>query len=496
VGSTTGSTKEHFEPPRVEACALCTRVILQYGSASSTLMHTPSAERDVYGNIDADAREFPYEQVADRLFWVKGFIESYLGHEQEKMQKKYSRDDENIADILNIVFVFMGARTGTLIMRKRGCLMLIERLNDIVAALGRPDCKLAWHECSAVNPLAVFVYRRDNPRYLRRYNLTQQEIGRNLDYFAAGHGGIDVTSEPVEGEEMGQIATYETTHGWDLYAERILLPYLRAEDELRMLQFQQRKIELLNVVSLRLGLSYRFAYAYVTPQIEQEIAAVLSRCTPPTTEWWSTHCYAVTSMTARFRYPLVLALPFYCGPVYTDLRWWSLIRIMYNTFATNMYWCHKRKGYTTALIEALIAAEETVFQGYDEEIVVEEVKTLLKVLEHRRETFPLRSPPKTRRQKAVSTLKNDLWWNWQRLKAATRSYFRPSCWKVKKSRVPPHSTIDAPKGGKHIHWRKTYPPMILLYMGGVFLGDVWGVCQMIGSKRQVENNDSEVGEIV
>lgn len=423
-----------------------------------------SAEEVLYGNQEISGRPFPTEKVVKKLAWLSPYLDSYKGYHES------IDSGEDISDMLNIVFVFMGARTATLLVRPNE-MVLIDRLNCVVKSLGYPEFQLEWHEVGTAAVNCICVYRRDNPRYIRRYNLTQREIGRNLDYFAAGHGGLWITPETVPTNDIGEVSAYETTHGWGIYAERVLLPYA-TEAEPRLLEFQRMKVSLLNSTCVELGLPYRFDFYYNTRQVEREIDFTLAQDPPPSAKWWETHRFKVLSRTPRFRSHIVLHLPFYAS-AYSDIRMWPLIQVMYNTFARNAPNCHLRRGYTSSLIQLFLDFENTRVDGLTLSEVVVDLKAKLKLLEERKDQFPYRSPMLPPRKQVVAKIKRLYHVESMRFQLQLASYFRRECWKVRIPSVPPFITVDAPPEADHDPLCRTFPPCIFVYF-------CWCILQELG----------------
>src|ERR1700737_3746857 len=133
-----------------------------------------SAETILYGNHQIVGRPFPRAQIVRKLSWLQPYLDRTAANEE-------ANESCYVSDMLNIIFVFMGARTSTLLAPPAD-LTLLDRLNSVIESLGYPEIKIEDHENGTAGPHCICIYRRDNPRYLRRYNLTDREIGRNLDY--------------------------------------------------------------------------------------------------------------------------------------------------------------------------------------------------------------------------------------------------------------------------------------------------------------------------
>jgi hypothetical protein len=444
----------------VLASATCSHIrgynlrVLKLWSTSRLKM---SAEAVLYGNNQLPGRPFPTSKIVKNLTWLHPYLESFYGYHE------ILNSGESISDMLNIVFVFMGARTATLLVRPDE-MALIHRLNTVVNVLGYPEFQLEWQGVGTAAPNCILVYRRDNPRYLRRFNLTQREIGRNLDYFAAGHVSAFPLGTPYGSRpnvvDIAEVVAYETTHGWFIYAERVFVPYVR-DREPQLIEFQRRKIDLLNSASSELGLPYRFNFCYSTDRIERETDIVLSQDTPPSMEWWEEYRFRILSLTPRFRFYNVLSLPFY-QTNYRDIRMWPLIQVMYQTFASNAPVCYERREYASALVKIFLEFQNALHDGSDLTQVVDEMKTKVKGIENQQDKFPLRHPDITSATYHIARIKMYYQLRSAQFWSQVCSWFRRDCWKVKIPTVPAFVTLDAPPGADDLPYFQMCPPLIAL----------------------------------
>src|SRR5579859_7007821 len=196
------------------------------------------AEHHVYGNYIEPA--FPLHDVLPCLHWLSGEVEKYA------VQTPVPFDI-----ILNIILVFVGARTSALLQNlTTDYRPFINRLNLCLDMAGASDFTLEVEQFY----MGDWIFRRNNPRFIRKHRLTTREIGQNLDMFAAGNIPRSMDEKRVFVEIVEMRTWTQVT------AEVVLDRCLKEGDNNRLAAFTQAKVDLFNRVFEELGLKYRFAW--------------------------------------------------------------------------------------------------------------------------------------------------------------------------------------------------------------------------------------------
>ena len=113
--------------------------------------------------------------TVDELRWLGPYL-------KEQMTGKW----EDVRCLLNTVLVFARARTST--FQNMSCwaqvAKLCHRLNATADKVGASHHKI---ELVRRGPTCFFVVCSNSPRFIWNVFLSHRDMGKNLDYFAAGH---------------------------------------------------------------------------------------------------------------------------------------------------------------------------------------------------------------------------------------------------------------------------------------------------------------------
>jgi hypothetical protein len=208
---------------------------------------------------------------------------------------------------------------------------LAKRLNSAANAVGA-----SHHQVELVRrgPKTYFVTCSQSPRFNWNVCLSHRDVGRNLDFFAPGHIGMDrkSTTYSVYFIEKGSFE--------ELTGESVLLHYLQ-ECEVRkeFERFNHVREKLFNATMEQLELAYRFKCLVIAPGIIESVPPVMARSTPPSTTWWEDHCFFVNG----FLLPdILLQSEFaFCGFDTKYEQYWALIQSTFQfmiKYKRNEYW--------------------------------------------------------------------------------------------------------------------------------------------------------------
>jgi hypothetical protein len=196
----------------------------------------------------------------------------------------------------------------------------MDRLNSILETLGGDALR---HRMELVERSHVFfITCRNSPRFNWKTHLTHLEVGRNLDFVAAGH--IFYSPQPARGSNL----FFERSSMELVVVENVLLESLEDEDVKReMMEFNLAKEKLFNEVMDKFGLEYRFKWFLVTPSLAIGAAIVLENETPPSAGWWDENCIFASGsgrVAGELTTPRFISFNVKFAP------YWSLIRHMYS----------------------------------------------------------------------------------------------------------------------------------------------------------------------
>jgi hypothetical protein len=231
------------------------------------------AELALYGNSKEPI--FPFAQVKGKLDWV-----------QEMLAK--CEDDwdewEKFPDRLNIILVFSRARTSTLVDRDflSEYKELVRRLNKVLKSVGAEHHTLTIvRRGNGGSKAPAFITCKQSPRFIWRSRPSTLDVGRNLDYIAAGHCVRDRT------EETGKLTFIETETGAIFICEIVLLKYLNAPGaSAKFTQFNDARASVMNDAFTQLGFPYRAVWELDTPDKQDAVMRVMTQLTPPDEDWW------------------------------------------------------------------------------------------------------------------------------------------------------------------------------------------------------------------
>lgn len=266
------------------------------------------AELRLYSNPTAP--QLPLEMVLPSLSWLPTEV------------AKYSTESMlSFAVIINIILVFAGARTSALLFNLTTDFHpFINRLNDALYASNQSSFRLTVDQ----SYMDDWVFRENSPRFIRSHCLTPREVGQNLDMFSPGN-----LNEISEDDKRFSIHIYEMETLTQVTAETILTSCLGLEDEQRLSEFTESKVQLFNHVFRVLGLEYQFEwFVRLLPRDEE---CVMSSNTAPSREWWAKHWpdIAFNSVGPRSHLRNIFE---------HHERHWPLITILWQFHRSNRFW--------------------------------------------------------------------------------------------------------------------------------------------------------------
>jgi hypothetical protein len=139
-------------------------------------------------------------------------------------------------------------------------------------------------EIARRGPTLFFITCKHNPRFNWRPHLTHLDIGRNLDYSAAGH----IFHPPLLPRAIIQFTERSMNR---IFGEFVLLETLRNEKSKgELYRFNTAKENLFNYTMQRLALPYRFKWVLIVPEKVEGVGVAISSNIPPSQEWWEGNC--------------------------------------------------------------------------------------------------------------------------------------------------------------------------------------------------------------
>ena len=270
------------------------------------------AEQVLYHNFEEP--EFPIHDVAKKLGWLPAYIDDIL------VENKYSSDRTDIfSTLIDTVLVFTRARTSVFHnMRQHDiCMSLTSRLNSVLQAI---DATHHSMELVRRGSNIFFITCSRRPRFIWKSRLTHREVGRNLDYFAAGH----FLRPPFP--PRGTISFVERESLTSLIDEIVYLDYVADKtDWERLVAFTSAKEALFNSVMDSLNLSFRFKWIFDCPEKHVEVSRVMKNPFPPSQEWWEKHCVWVDGF-GNDDVVLEMGGPMFCNFNTRFREFWPLIQ--------------------------------------------------------------------------------------------------------------------------------------------------------------------------
>lgn len=240
-------------------------------------------EQDLYG-ILLD-QNFKLSQLVDRLPWLPEILAA------SEPNPSTNPDTSSFRTLLDTVLVFGGARTSALhpVAYIDVCRNLVNRLNLVLDA-SREEFRFYGLEIVYRGPAQFFITRTYSPRFDWGLRLTHLQVGRNLDYFAAGH----VFNPPWP--DRGGLSFIECNTMTVISVEIFLLESLRnLEFYDQLVSFSDRKEKLMNTTMQELGLNYRFKWVLNAPEQRELVKTVMQQPIPPSEEWWEKYCYLINT---------------------------------------------------------------------------------------------------------------------------------------------------------------------------------------------------------
>ena len=206
------------------------------------------AEQTLYGNTAEPT--FPFELVTPRLKWLAPYLAERIG-----TQGPAHSANTNIVPLLNTILVFGRARTACLEDRLEPCRDLVKRLN---AELTKAGPAASYHKLEifrrGAGPGTFQITCANSPRFNWSMNATHLDLGRNLDYFAAGHIYEDVVVPEQHFVHFCEINTMRCTSAEVVPAQPLEDPEINR----KFREFNVRKERLLNHTMESFGLPYPF----------------------------------------------------------------------------------------------------------------------------------------------------------------------------------------------------------------------------------------------
>jgi hypothetical protein len=230
----------------------------------------------LYGN--SNEPKFPFDHVIEHLSWLP-----------TRMSAAEESPEEFIA-LINTILVFGRGRTSCMnyIRTWKACSELVSCLNATLENIGGLDALHHRIELVRRGPSQFFVTCTLSPRFHWKARLTHPEVGRNLDFFAAGH----MFSPPFPPRASFKFMERKTMS--NLFGEGVSLESLEGDVFREQLQdFNDTKEELFNDIMEQFGLPYRFKWVLNAPDERRETVAVLKESSPPTCQWWDDNCLLV-----------------------------------------------------------------------------------------------------------------------------------------------------------------------------------------------------------
>ena len=273
------------------------------------------AEAALYSNFTEPS--FPFDHVVPNLKWLQGYLATF-----DLESNLAGQTHSPLLALLDVLLVFTRARTSAMFHMEdfQACRSFLSLLNAQLEETG-PDAIQHRLELVRRGPALFFITCKRSPRFNWNIHLTHIDVGRNLDYFAAGHI-FDPPHPPraihqfIERSSMKRIST-----------EYMLLDALADESvKEEMYRFNKAKENLYNHVMQRLELPYRFKWVLITPNQAESARVVMSHDTPPAQEWWEENCVFASGAGLPVVPPTLELFNF---ATRFD-KYWPLIQYIYN----------------------------------------------------------------------------------------------------------------------------------------------------------------------
>ena len=250
------------------------------------------AERALYQNFSEP--EFPFDKMRKHLEWLPSYCDSVI-------HKADGTVDKHVFNVMiNSILVCARARTSTMLDCTPNCrlsdgqpciqiiLTIVRRFNNLLRRIDARE-----HEAEIYVPYKInyILTCKRSPRFNWIFE-SQVDIGRNLDFFAAGH----IVSPPFP--PRGYIVIFERKTLLNVYAEVVLLEMLSDEIWNKLVDFNDRKVNLYNETMASLGLPYRFKWLFGNMERKplERVSKVVAKNIPPSEKWWEDNCLFVAGL--------------------------------------------------------------------------------------------------------------------------------------------------------------------------------------------------------
>jgi hypothetical protein len=351
------------------------------------------SESVLYNNDNSPGRDFPVEKVVKCLEWLGSYLDDFIKLARSRARANGTFEDQEwprpwkprgLDDLLNIILVFMGARTSCIIDHgKEDNDILIRRLNSIIQSLGSSQFSLATCPSANLGSGCRFVYRLDNPRFYRRYHLSVREQGQNLDYFCAGHGGAPAMAFAEDYDNTSILMVFEPKYQTNILSEKILYKYFDEKDQLRLKAFTTKKVDLINRALREVNLDFQFVYTFNNHALHEERLQMLANPDPPPEEWWNEH-WPTLSHESSYKHTSA-NFPHYPS-IYKNRFMWPVIRAHHRINENNMIWSQTRHRYLQALWKEYYIADQELARGEKPDKVASDLLQRASILEGKRDS--------------------------------------------------------------------------------------------------------------
>jgi hypothetical protein len=424
------------------------------------------SESVLYDNYNSPGSKFPVIKVVKSFDWLGSYLDDFVKYARSQARANGTYEDEEwprpwkprgLDDLLNIILVFMGARTSCIIDHgKEYNTVLIKRINSLIKTLDYAQFSLATCSSANLGSGCRFVYRLDNPRFYRRYHLSVREQGQNLDYFCAGHGGAPAMAYAEDFDNTSILMVFERKYQTNILSEKIIYHFLSEKDQLRLKTFTTKKVDLINRALRELNLDFEFVYTFNSKALHQERLNMLSHEEPPPLDWWNEH-WPTLSHESSYKHTSA-NFPHYPS-IYKDRSMWPVIRVHHQVNEDNTVFCQTRHGYLQALWKEYYIADRALERGESPTKVASDLQDRACILEAKRDSFP----PFTQRiytaryrgyihiKRGVRRVARVLYHE------VPRALFKPECRMVKEPTVRQYEPVTAPKlAYKHWIWKANF----------------------------------------
>jgi hypothetical protein len=272
------------------------------------------AEAALYDNLNE--AQFPFQATVDPFKWLPAYIESVT-----PKRGRHVGQAQHFEALMNTLLVLTGARTSALLTNCvfEPCVDFVIRLNRTLDSIPK-DLGATHHQLELVPRKSglFFVTCKRSPRFNWSRDLTDYEVGLNLDFCGASHFG----KSDVKNRLNVQVFEIHQASSVCLTVEAVYLDQI--SDAQPIYEFFNKRTALWNRSMHQLGMPYRFAH-FMRANTE-DVARVMQSPTPPSPKWWATH------------YPFIGRTPYQTTYVSADSHFsthWSFLRAIYNKLATN-----------------------------------------------------------------------------------------------------------------------------------------------------------------